>query len=128
MTSNPAADLLLSVFFFCLPFSPSAMEKLTKDMCWTKIVHKVHVENGVAVAVFQKPTDNECYLARPEGTIPPCAPTKTAQTRPGEPRDHPTLQSSRAAYWSTLLVLREYTVTPLIWQPPLGPTSATLGL
>lgn len=50
------------------------MEKLTKDMCWTKIVHKVHVENGVAVAVFQKPTDNECYLSRPEGTIPPMCP------------------------------------------------------
>ncbi|GJP50366.1 hypothetical protein CLOM_g9489 [Closterium sp. NIES-68] len=52
----------------------SAMRKLTKNMCWKRLAKKVHREFGIGVAVWQKPTDNACYEARPRKTIPPMCP------------------------------------------------------
>ncbi|GKV21561.1 hypothetical protein SLEP1_g31531 [Rubroshorea leprosula] len=50
-----------------------AMSELTKAMCW-KLVNKTSKDavNGVAVAVYRKPTSNECYEQRSQQEPPLC--------------------------------------------------------
>lgn len=50
-----------------------AMSELTKAMCW-KLVNKTSKDkiDGVAVAVYQKPTSNECYEQRSQQEPPLC--------------------------------------------------------
>ncbi|XP_009590749.1 probable methyltransferase PMT26 [Nicotiana tomentosiformis] len=49
-----------------------AMKKLTKAMCWELISKTKDRVNGVGVAVYRKPTDNECYEQRSEDAPPLC--------------------------------------------------------
>eukprot|EP00475_Leptophrys_vorax_P000449 TRINITY_DN10247_c0_g1_i2.p1 TRINITY_DN10247_c0_g1~~TRINITY_DN10247_c0_g1_i2.p1 ORF type:complete len:664 (-),score=52.81 TRINITY_DN10247_c0_g1_i2:243-2234(-) len=51
-----------------------AMSELTTNMCWKVAAKEINMQFGVGVMVWQKPTNNECYDARPEGTIPPMCP------------------------------------------------------
>ncbi|MED6207591.1 hypothetical protein PIB30_037111 [Stylosanthes scabra] len=50
----------------------NAMKKLTKAMCWELISISKDQVNGVGVAVYKKPTSNECYEARSMNEPPIC--------------------------------------------------------
>ncbi|XP_057770147.1 probable methyltransferase PMT26 [Salvia miltiorrhiza] len=49
-----------------------AMEKLTKAMCWEVVSITKDRINGVGVAVYRKPTTNECYEQRSKSDPPLC--------------------------------------------------------
>ncbi|CAH9092176.1 unnamed protein product [Cuscuta epithymum] len=49
-----------------------AMKKLTKSMCWELISKNRDRVNRVGVAIFQKPTSNECYEQRSQDDPPLC--------------------------------------------------------
>lgn len=49
------------------------MKKLTKSMCWETVTVNKDKVNGVGVAVFQKPTTNECYEQRSANEPPVCS-------------------------------------------------------
>ncbi|XP_075501482.1 putative methyltransferase PMT26 [Primulina tabacum] len=49
-----------------------AMKKLTKAMCWEEVSITKDTVNGVGVAVYRKPTSNECYEQRPSNDPPLC--------------------------------------------------------
>lgn len=42
----------------------AAMGEITKSMCWDLVVIAKDKLNGVAAAIYRKPTDNECYNNR----------------------------------------------------------------
>lgn len=48
------------------------MSGLTKSMCWDLVKVKNDKLNGVGVAIFRKPTSNECYVNRPQNEPPLC--------------------------------------------------------
>ncbi|TQE07957.1 hypothetical protein C1H46_006490 [Malus baccata] len=50
-----------------------AMSKLTKSMCWDLVVIKNDTLNGVAAAIYRKPSTNECYNERPHNDPPLCS-------------------------------------------------------
>ncbi|GAV60582.1 Methyltransf_29 domain-containing protein [Cephalotus follicularis] len=52
-----------------------AMSRLTKSMCWDLVVIGKDKLNGVAAAIYQKPTSNECYMNRPRNEPPLCKDT-----------------------------------------------------
>lgn len=49
------------------------MKKLTKSMCWETVTVNKDKVNGVGVAVFQKPSTNECYEQRSANEPPVCS-------------------------------------------------------
>ncbi|XP_061373328.1 probable methyltransferase PMT25 [Gastrolobium bilobum] len=49
-----------------------AMGEITKSMCWDLVVIGKDKLNGVAAAIYRKPTDNECYNRRPKIEPPMC--------------------------------------------------------
>nr|URM60713.1 NF-YB family protein [Gymnema sylvestre] len=49
------------------------MKKLTKLMCWETVTVNKDKVNGVGVAVFQKPSTNECYGQRSANEPPVCS-------------------------------------------------------
>ncbi|GMH00900.1 hypothetical protein Nepgr_002739 [Nepenthes gracilis] len=49
-----------------------AMSKLTKSMCWELVKIGKDKLNGVAVAIYRKPTSNDCYERRPHNVPPLC--------------------------------------------------------
>ncbi|KAJ0086202.1 hypothetical protein Patl1_08212 [Pistacia atlantica] len=49
-----------------------AMSELTKSMCWDLKTIKKDKLNGVAAAIYQKPTSNDCYKKRPKNEPPLC--------------------------------------------------------
>ncbi|GAB2287235.1 hypothetical protein Dimus_021617 [Dionaea muscipula] len=49
-----------------------AMSRLTKSMCWELIAKEKDRVNGVGVAVYRKPTSNECYEGRSKNDPPMC--------------------------------------------------------
>uniref|UniRef100_A0A5B6Z223 Putative methyltransferase PMT26 n=1 Tax=Davidia involucrata TaxID=16924 RepID=A0A5B6Z223_DAVIN len=49
-----------------------AMKKLTKSMCWEVVSISKDRMNKVGVAVYQKPTSNECYEKRSQNEPPLC--------------------------------------------------------
>lgn len=63
MTANK-----LGVFLVTL----TAMKKLTKAMCWEVISITKDRVNGVGIAVYRKPTSNECYEQRSKSDPPLC--------------------------------------------------------
>lgn len=50
----------------------AAMSALTKSMCWDLKTIKKDKLNGVAAAIYQKPTSNNCYDKRPKNEPPLC--------------------------------------------------------
>ncbi|CAI5532173.1 unnamed protein product [Closterium sp. Naga37s-1] len=52
----------------------AAMSNLTASMCWKRVGKKISHGFGIGVAVWQKPTSNDCYAARPAGALPPMCP------------------------------------------------------
>lgn len=50
----------------------NAMSKLTKQMCWKLVKKGKDSVNGVGVAIFQKPSSNECYEERSKNEPPLC--------------------------------------------------------
>ncbi|CAI5528393.1 unnamed protein product [Closterium sp. Naga37s-1] len=52
----------------------AAMTNLTISMCWKRVGKKISHGFGIGVAVWQKPTGNDCYAARPAGALPPMCP------------------------------------------------------
>lgn len=53
--------------------SVAAMGTVTKSMCWDLVVIAKDKFNGVAAAIYRKPTDNECYNRRPKNEPPMCS-------------------------------------------------------
>ncbi|PKA61683.1 putative methyltransferase PMT27 [Apostasia shenzhenica] len=49
-----------------------AMTFLTKSMCWDLVTIKKDKLNGVAAAIYRKPTTNECYENRKHQSPPMC--------------------------------------------------------
>ncbi|KAJ1376609.1 S-adenosyl-L-methionine-dependent methyltransferase [Sesbania bispinosa] len=49
-----------------------AMSEVTKSMCWDLVVIAKDKLNGVAAAIYRKPTDNECYNRRSKNEPPIC--------------------------------------------------------
>lgn len=49
-----------------------AMEQLTKAMCWEVISITNDSVNGVGIAVYKKPTSNDCYEQRSKNDPPLC--------------------------------------------------------
>ncbi|KAL3369712.1 hypothetical protein AABB24_010193 [Solanum stoloniferum] len=49
-----------------------AMQKLTNAMCWELVSKTKDRVNGVGVAVYRKPTSNECYEQRSKDAPPIC--------------------------------------------------------
>lgn len=50
----------------------NAMSKLTKQMCWKLVKKDKDTVNGVGVAIYQKPSSNECYEQRSQDEPPLC--------------------------------------------------------
>ncbi|XP_074311616.1 putative methyltransferase PMT26 [Silene latifolia] len=53
----------------------NAMSKLTKQMCWKLIKKEKDTVNGVGIAIYQKPSTNECYEQRSKSEPPLCEKT-----------------------------------------------------
>ncbi|KAK4490650.1 hypothetical protein RD792_001341 [Penstemon davidsonii] len=49
-----------------------AMKKLTESMCWEMISITKDTVNGVGIAVYRKPSTNECYEQRSQNDPPLC--------------------------------------------------------
>ncbi|KMT19665.1 hypothetical protein BVRB_1g010520 isoform A [Beta vulgaris subsp. vulgaris] len=49
-----------------------AMSKLTKSMCWELLRIRKDKVNGVSVAVYRKPTSNNCFESRTKNDPPLC--------------------------------------------------------
>ncbi|MCL7035770.1 hypothetical protein MKW94_030810 [Papaver nudicaule] len=49
-----------------------AMSELTKKMCWDLLIVKKDTVNRVGVAIYRKPSSNECYGKRPQDDPPLC--------------------------------------------------------
>lgn len=63
-------SLILKCSFFWNFFA--AMKKLTKAMCWEMVAINKDAINKVGVAIYQKPTSNECYEKRAQEEPPVC--------------------------------------------------------
>lgn len=50
----------------------TAMSELTKSMCWDLVTIKKDTLNGVGVAIYRKPSSNECYDSREKNDPPLC--------------------------------------------------------
>ncbi|GMH13109.1 hypothetical protein Nepgr_014950 [Nepenthes gracilis] len=48
------------------------MSRLTKSMCWELIAKEKDKVNGVGIAIYRKPTSNECYERRSQSEPPLC--------------------------------------------------------
>ncbi|KAH9625855.1 hypothetical protein KSS87_009964 [Heliosperma pusillum] len=58
-----------------VPWHIEAMSKLTKQMCWKLIKKEKDTVNGVGIAIYQKPSTNECYEQRSKSEPPLCEKT-----------------------------------------------------
>lgn len=71
---SPFILLVTGSKLLCIFLAVSAeMKKLTKSMCWETVTVNKDKVNGVGVAVFQKPTTNECYEQRSANEPPVCS-------------------------------------------------------
>lgn len=52
----------------------AAVSSLAERMCWQQVAKVVNTDMGIGVAVWQKPTTNECYDDRHPATLPPMCP------------------------------------------------------
>ncbi|KAH9613909.1 hypothetical protein KSS87_004757 [Heliosperma pusillum] len=53
----------------------NAMSKLTKQICWKLIKKEKDILNKVGIAIYQKPSTNECYEQRSQSEPPLCQQT-----------------------------------------------------
>ncbi|KAB2618980.1 methyltransferase PMT26 [Pyrus ussuriensis x Pyrus communis] len=51
----------------------NAMKELTKSICWELVSISKDTVNGVGIAIYKKPTSNECYEKRSQNEPPICA-------------------------------------------------------
>lgn len=51
------------------------MKQLTEAMCWEVVTISKDTVNGVGIAVYRKPTTNECYEKRQNNEPPTCLAT-----------------------------------------------------
>ncbi|KAG9155085.1 hypothetical protein Leryth_011064 [Lithospermum erythrorhizon] len=49
------------------------MKNLTKSMCWEVVSMTKDTVNGVGIAIYRKPTSNQCYGQRPQNDPPLCS-------------------------------------------------------
>ena len=52
--------------------SSAAMKELTKAICWELLSISKDTINGVGIAIYKKPTSNECYEKRSQNEPPIC--------------------------------------------------------
>ncbi|GER51581.1 S-adenosyl-L-methionine-dependentmethyltransferases superfamily protein [Striga asiatica] len=57
-----------------------AMKQLTKALCWEVVSITKDIINGVGIALYQKPTINECYEQRSKNEPPLCQDTDDANS------------------------------------------------
>jgi len=50
----------------------NAMSKATKSLCWEVVAIKKDTLNGVGIAIYKKPSSNNCYESRTENNPPLC--------------------------------------------------------
>ncbi|XP_068329301.1 probable methyltransferase PMT26 [Pyrus communis] len=50
----------------------NAMKELTKSICWELVSISKDTVNGVGIAIYKKPTSNECYEKRSQNEPPIC--------------------------------------------------------
>ncbi|KAJ8771683.1 hypothetical protein K2173_026860 [Erythroxylum novogranatense] len=88
-----------------------AMSELTKSMCWHLVVIKKDKLNGVAAAIYRKPTSNECYDKRTQREPPLCSDTDDPNAAWNVPLDAcmhkvPVGVSERGSRWPEMWPLR----------------------
>ncbi|KAL6498068.1 hypothetical protein OROGR_028465 [Orobanche gracilis] len=81
-----------------------AMKQLTQAMCWEVVSITKDRINGVGIAVYRKPTTNECYEQRPKSNPPLCKDSddpNAAWNVPLQACIHklPVVSSERGAQW-----------------------------
>ncbi|CAA0839471.1 Probable methyltransferase PMT26 [Striga hermonthica] len=81
-----------------------AMKKLTQAMCWEVISITKDRINGVGIAVYRKPTTNECYEQRSKSEPPLCQDSDDANAAWNVPLQTcmhkvPVTSSERGAQW-----------------------------
>lgn len=84
-----------------------AMKKLTKAMCWEVVSISKDTVNGVGVAVYKKPTNNECYEQRSTNEPPLCPTTDDPNASWNVPLEAcmhkvPVATSERGSQWPEL--------------------------
>ena len=60
------------MFFLFVLFLLTAMSKLTEQMCWKLVKKERDAMNKISVAIYQKPSSNECYEQRSQNEPPLC--------------------------------------------------------
>lgn len=84
-----------------------AMKELTKAMCWEVVSISKDTVNGVGVAVYKKPTNNECYEQRSTNEPPLCPTTDDPNASWNVPLEAcmhkvPVATSERGSQWPEL--------------------------
>lgn len=95
-----------------------AMTSLTISMCWDLVTIKKDKLNGVAAAIYRKPTTNECYDSRKHQSPPMCEEgddPNAAWYTPLKPCMHrvPTDAAERGTKWPSVWPKR--LITPPYW-------------
>ncbi|KAK0576042.1 hypothetical protein LWI29_011036 [Acer saccharum] len=95
-----------------------AMSELTKSMCWDLKAVKKDKLNGVAAAIYRKPTSNGCYNRRPQNKPPLCKESDDPNAAWNVPlqacmHEVPVDTSKRGSRWPVQWPLR--VVTPPYW-------------
>ncbi|KAL3524797.1 hypothetical protein ACH5RR_013169 [Cinchona calisaya] len=103
-----------------------AMKKLTKSMCWEVVSITKDTVNGVGIAVYRKPTTNECYEQRSQNEPPLCQESddpNAAWNVPLQACMHkvPVAESERGSQWPELWPAR-------LDKPPYWLLSSQVGV
>ncbi|GAB4855692.1 hypothetical protein Ancab_024334 [Ancistrocladus abbreviatus] len=103
-----------------------AMSQLTKSMCWELIAKDKDRVNGVGVAVYRKPSSNECYERRSKSEPPMCQQSddrSAAWNVPLQSCMHkiPLGDSERGSHWPEQWSTR-------LEKPPYWLTSSQIGV
>lgn len=103
-----------------------AMKKLTKSMCWESVSITKDRVNGVGIAIYRKPTTNECYVQRSQNEPPLCEESddpNAAWNVPLQACMHkvPVAESERGSQWPELWPAR-------VDKPPYWLSSSQVGV
>lgn len=104
----------------------NAMSKLTEQMCWKLIKKEKDTVNQVGIAIYQKPSTNECYDQRSENEPPLCEQSddrNAAWSVPLQACMHrvPEAESERGSQWPEQWSAR-------LEKPPYWLTSSQVGV